>query len=101
MVVVSGHLPPGHPESLVDWTALGRLRGTVCVLMGLANAAAIAEVLMAHGRDPMTPVAFVKDGTLPSQQVVRTTLSKAADITMTTPAVIVIGNVVGVLDGTG
>ena len=27
-VVVSGHLPPGHPQSLVDWAALGRLRGT-------------------------------------------------------------------------
>ena len=45
VVVVSGHLPPGHPESLVDWPALGRLRGTVCVLMGLRNLDAIADVL--------------------------------------------------------
>ena len=28
--VVSGHLPPGHPDSLVDWDAVGRLRGTLC-----------------------------------------------------------------------
>src|SRR5690606_34748320 len=27
--VVSGHLPPGHPESLVEWDALARLRGTL------------------------------------------------------------------------
>src|SRR4051812_31677521 len=25
-VVVSGHVPPGHPQSLVDWPSLGRLR---------------------------------------------------------------------------
>src|SRR5690349_24615199 len=34
-VVVSGHVPPGHPSSLVDWPALGRLRGTLVVLMGV------------------------------------------------------------------
>jgi len=52
VVVVSGHLPPGHPQSLVDWPAVARLRGTVCVLMGLKNldpiAAALVEVLKAH-----------------------------------------------------
>src|SRR4030095_10270578 len=39
-VVVSGHLPPGHPKSLVDWAALGRLRGTVVVLLGEGDAPA-------------------------------------------------------------
>src|SRR4029453_4087790 len=34
-VVVSGPLPPGHPDSLVDWPAIGRLRGTAVVLLGL------------------------------------------------------------------
>src|SRR5690606_12318333 len=36
-VVVSGHVPPDHPESLVDWAALARLRGTLCILMGLTH----------------------------------------------------------------
>ena len=49
-VVVSGHLPPGHPNSLVDWAALGRLRGTVVVLMGVDTAPAIAAALIEHGR---------------------------------------------------
>ena len=40
--VVSGHLPPGHPQSLVDWATIGRLRGTVVVLMGVETAPAIA-----------------------------------------------------------
>ena len=47
--VVSGHLPPGHPNSLVDWAALGRLRGTVVVLMGVDTAPAIAAALIEHG----------------------------------------------------
>ena len=45
-VVVSGHLPPGHPQSLVDWAALGRLRGTLVVLMGVETAPAIAAALV-------------------------------------------------------
>jgi uroporphyrin-III C-methyltransferase/precorrin-2 dehydrogenase/sirohydrochlorin ferrochelatase len=74
-VVVSGHVPPGHPQSLVDWTALGRLRGTVVVLMGVRTAAAIAEALVRHGRDAGTPVAVVTDGSTPAERVLRTTLA--------------------------
>jgi uroporphyrin-III C-methyltransferase len=97
-VVVSGHLPPGHPQSLVDWPAVARLRGTVVVLMGVDTAPAIAEALVAHGRAPDTPVAVVSDGSTPSQRAVRTTL---ADLPRTVdeagirpPAVWVVGAVV-------
>ena len=61
-VVVSGHVPPGHPQSLVDWAALGRLRGTLVVLMGVDTAPAIAAALVEHGRPPETPVAVVSEG---------------------------------------
>src|SRR5205814_7025926 len=47
VVVVSGHVPPDHPDSLVDWSALARLRGTLCVLMGLKNLPAITAALLA------------------------------------------------------
>ena len=63
VVVVSGHLAPDDPESLVDWPALGRLRGTVCVLMGLAHLAAIARTLIGHGRPGTRPAAVIQDGT--------------------------------------
>ncbi|MEU7870979.1 uroporphyrinogen-III C-methyltransferase [Dactylosporangium sp. NPDC049140] len=99
--VVSGHLAPGHAESLVDWAALARLRGTVCVLMGLKNLAAIAAVLQEHGRSPDTPVAVVQEGTTRDQRTVRATLSTVADAAKTAglrpPAVIVIGPVVEAL----
>ncbi|MFG2040843.1 uroporphyrinogen-III C-methyltransferase [Dactylosporangium sp. NPDC048998] len=99
--VVSGHLAPHHPESLVDWAALARLRGTVCVLMGLKNLPAIAAVLQEHGRAPDTPVAVIQEGTTRDQRTVRATLSTVADAAkeaaMRPPAVIVIGPVVDAL----
>ncbi|MGY1787012.1 uroporphyrinogen-III C-methyltransferase [Geodermatophilus sp. SYSU D00698] len=97
-VVVSGHVPPGHPQSLVDWAALGRLRGTVVVLMGVDTAGAIAAALIEHGRAPDTPVAVVADGSTATQRAVRTTLAglagTLADEGIRPPAVWVVGEVV-------
>jgi uroporphyrin-III C-methyltransferase/precorrin-2 dehydrogenase/sirohydrochlorin ferrochelatase len=98
-VVVSGHVPPGHPASLVDWAALGMLRGTVVVLMGVDTAPAIAAALVEHGRPADTPVAVVSDGASPAQRVLRTTLAGLArtltDEGVRPPAVWVVGDVVG------
>jgi uroporphyrin-III C-methyltransferase / precorrin-2 dehydrogenase / sirohydrochlorin ferrochelatase len=97
-VVVSGHVPPGHPASLVDWAALGRLRGTIVVLMGVDTAPAIAAALVEHGRAADTPVAVVSDGATPSQRAVRTTLAGLAatlrEEGVRPPAVWVVGEVV-------
>ena len=98
-VVVSGHLPPGHPQSLVDWPAIGRLRGTVVVLMGVHTAAAISAALIEHGRAPDTPVAVVADGASAAERVLRTTLADLPrtvdDEAVRPPAVWVVGDVVG------
>jgi uroporphyrin-III C-methyltransferase/precorrin-2 dehydrogenase/sirohydrochlorin ferrochelatase len=97
-VVVSGHVPPGHPQSLVDWPALARLRGTLVVLMGVDTAPAIAAALVEHGRDPGTPVAVVSEGSTPNQRTVRTTLAglaaTVAEEGIRPPAVWVVGEVV-------
>src|SRR5204862_7727047 len=71
LVVVSGHVPPDHPDSLVDWPALARLRGTLCVLMGLKNLPAIVATLLANGKGGDTPVAVIQEGTTTSQRVIR------------------------------
>jgi len=98
--VVSGHLPPGHPESLTDWEALARLTGTLVLMMGVENAPAIAEVLLAGGRRPTTPVAVVCQGSMPGERTVLSTLVRlAADLaqeSVTPPAIIVVGDVVAV-----
>jgi uroporphyrin-III C-methyltransferase/precorrin-2 dehydrogenase/sirohydrochlorin ferrochelatase len=101
LAVVSGHLPPGHPESLVDWAALARRSGTICVLMGLTHMRAIVTELVAHGLAPDTPSAAVRSGTTSGQQAVRAGLAELPDAVqragLRPPAVIVIGPVVDVL----
>ncbi len=98
--VISGHLPPGHPDSLVEWGALAKLRGTLVMLMAVENAAAIAETLVAEGRDADTPVAVVVEGTMPEERTVLATLGTlAAEIAaqaVRPPAIIVVGDVVAV-----
>jgi uroporphyrin-III C-methyltransferase/precorrin-2 dehydrogenase/sirohydrochlorin ferrochelatase len=100
--VVSGHVPPDDPASLVDWPALARMRGTLVVLMGLRNLRVIADALMAGGRDPATPAAIVQDASTAEQRVLRGTLgSIAADAAaagIRPPATAVIGDVVTTLD---
>jgi uroporphyrin-III C-methyltransferase/precorrin-2 dehydrogenase/sirohydrochlorin ferrochelatase len=104
-VVVSGHLPPGHPESLVDWTAIARLRGTVVVLMGVETAPGIAAVLVENGRSPDTPVGIVCDGSTVTQRTVRTTLAELPRVIteegVRPPAVFVIGDVVALTAAAG
>ena len=97
--VVSGHLPPEHPDTLVDWQALARLRGTLVLMMAVENAPAIAETLVAGGRDPRTPVAVISEGSMPTERRLFTDLgSLAASIAdVRPPAIIVIGDVVGLV----
>jgi len=77
----------------VDWEALGRLDGTLVILMGTSEHRQIAEGLMLGGRDVSTPVAVVHWGTTTRQQVVRSTLGDLPSITLPAPAAIVVGAV--------
>jgi uroporphyrin-III C-methyltransferase / precorrin-2 dehydrogenase / sirohydrochlorin ferrochelatase len=105
VVVVSGHVSPDDPTSLVDWPALARLRGTLVIMMGVKRIGAFAEVLTAHGRPGDSPVAVVQDGTMRGQRVLRSTLAKVADAVVAEevrpPAVIVVGPVAGLLPESG
>ncbi|WP_406064765.1 uroporphyrinogen-III C-methyltransferase [Micromonospora sp. NBC_00860] len=98
VTVVSGHLPPGHPDSLVDWAALARARGTVVLLMAVDTIGKIASVLIEHGRAPETPVLAVQDAGLPDQRSVPARLDEigavAAREGVGPPAVFVLGPVV-------
>ncbi|MCP2256873.1 uroporphyrin-III C-methyltransferase / precorrin-2 dehydrogenase / sirohydrochlorin ferrochelatase [Streptoalloteichus tenebrarius] len=99
VVVVSGHVAPDDPRSLVDWPALARLRGTLVLLMAVERAGEIAEALLTHGRAPGTPVAVIQEGTTRNQRVVRTTLGVLGKTIeaegVRPPAIIVIGPVAG------
>jgi uroporphyrin-III C-methyltransferase/precorrin-2 dehydrogenase/sirohydrochlorin ferrochelatase len=96
--VVSGHVSPDNPASLVDWAALARLRGTLVVLMGMKNLPLIAERLIAEGRAASTPAAVVQEGSTDQQRSLRSTLGSVAADTeaagLRSPAIVVIGDVV-------
>lgn len=97
--VVSGHLAPGHPTSLVDWEALARSGATLSVIMGVKNARKIAEALLAGGRPGSTPVAVIQEGTMSGERTFRTTLEGLGALmegeAIAPPAVYVIGEVAG------
>ncbi|MFH8256718.1 uroporphyrinogen-III C-methyltransferase [Streptomyces roseolus] len=96
--VVSGHVAPDDPRSLVDWASLAKLTGTLVILMGVDKIGKIAEALVAHGKAPDTPLALVQEGTTATQRRVDATLATVAEVVkaeeVRPPAVIVIGPVV-------
>lgn len=98
-VVVSGHLAPDHPDSLVDWDALAKLKGTIVLLMAVERIDKFAKVLIEGGRPASTPVLVVQEGTMRTQREVRADLATVAqqvkDQEIRPPAIIVIGTVAG------
>ncbi|MEV0796961.1 uroporphyrinogen-III C-methyltransferase [Kribbella sp. NPDC050281] len=98
--VVSGHIPPSHPDSLINWDALAQLSGTLVLLMAVENLPAITERLIAAGRTADTPAAAIADGTLPGQRMVTSDLAgiaaTMAEAGVGAPAIVVIGNVVDI-----
>jgi uroporphyrin-III C-methyltransferase/precorrin-2 dehydrogenase/sirohydrochlorin ferrochelatase len=96
-VVVSGHVAPDHPESLVNWNALAALSGTIVLLMAVERIELFAKVLQEGGRAAETPVLVVQHGTTAAQRTLRTTLADAPERIraegIRPPAIIVIGAV--------
>ena len=96
-VVVSGHLAPDHPESLVNWNALGAMSGTIILLMAVERIELFADALIAGGRPADTPVLVVQHGTTAAQQTLRATLADTPEKIraegIRPPAIIVIGPV--------
>jgi uroporphyrin-III C-methyltransferase/precorrin-2 dehydrogenase/sirohydrochlorin ferrochelatase len=96
-VVVSGHLSPDHPESLVNWNALAKLSGTLVLLMAVERIGLFAKILIEGGRPAQTAVLVVQHGTTAAERVVRATLANVPDIIraegIKPPAIIVIGPV--------
>ncbi len=97
--VISGHVPPEHPESTIDYAALAASGTTIVVLMGVRTLPAITAALLAGGLDPTTPAVVVADGTTPSERTIAATLATVADAPTEAgvgpPAITVVGPVAG------
>lgn len=98
-VVVSGHVAPDDPESLVNWDALAAMRGTIVLLMAIERIEQFSAVLQKGGRPGDTPVLVVQHGTTPAQHTLRATLADAPEKIraegIRPPAIVIIGAVAG------
>jgi uroporphyrin-III C-methyltransferase/precorrin-2 dehydrogenase/sirohydrochlorin ferrochelatase len=96
-VVVSGHVAPEHPESLVNWDALAAMSGTIVLLMAVERIELFADVLLKGGRPADTPVLVVQQGTTSAEHTLRATLADVAEKIRSEgirpPAIVVIGTV--------
>lgn len=93
--VVTGHEDtPGHTRP--QWEKLASAADTLVLLMAVGNLERLSAALVAHGRPATTPVAVIRWGTTPQQEVVRGTLADIAERAagLEPPAVAVIGEVV-------
>ncbi|WP_080803584.1 uroporphyrinogen-III C-methyltransferase [Arabiibacter massiliensis] len=94
---ITGNEDPTKAETAIDWEGIARGADTLCFYMGVRNLPIIAERLIEAGRAPGTPVALVRWGTLPEQEVLEGTLADIAERAQRAgfqaPAIIVVGKV--------
>jgi len=94
---VTGHLKDNTVN--LDWPALARPGHTVVFYMGISAVAEICRQLTVHGLAADTPAAAIRNGTLPTQQILLATLGtlpeKIVESGIKPPALIVVGSVVG------
>lgn len=100
--VITGHEDPTKEDSSINWQRLATDPGTLVFLMGVGNLAKIVGQLVKYGKDPQTPIALIRWGTRPEQQVVTGVLANIIDevakAKLTSPAIIIVGQVVTLRD---
>ena len=102
VTVLTGNEDPTKAEPALDWELLAKSRGTIVILMGVANLGKIADVLVKNGKAAGTKVAIIERGLRKDRRVTTGTLEtiacEAKNAGVKPPAVIVIGDVVNLYD---
>ncbi|HET9149136.1 MAG TPA: uroporphyrinogen-III C-methyltransferase [Alphaproteobacteria bacterium] len=100
---VTGHAAGGDLPGDVEWEALGRGAPVLVIYMAVRHLGRIAKRLMESGRAPDEPVAVVSRATTPAQEVLETTLARAAADAeksgIKPPAIVVVGRSVALRAG--
>ena len=95
---LTGHDSSGLVPDRIDWEGIARGSPVIVMYMAMKHIGQIAANLIAGGRSPDEPVAFVCNAATAGQQVLETTLSRAeADVEaagIEPPAIVVVGEVV-------
>ena len=92
VTIASCHSADGSDAEYARLAAIG---GTLILFMGLGRVNRVVAGLLAAGLPPETPAAAISRGTLPNQEVVRTTLTRLAATTtgLASPTLLVVGDV--------
>ena len=105
---ITGHDQRGETPDTLNWRAISDGAQVLVIYMGLKHLATITARLLSAGRAGDEPVAILCNATLPSQQILETTLAEAVgDVDLAglrPPAIICIGRSVSmrqVLDWQG
>ena len=100
--VITGHEDPTKDQSSIAWDKISTGIGTLVFLMGVGNLPSIVKNLIDNGRSADTPVALIRWGTRPEQEVLTGLLSdivqKVNEAGFTSPAIIIVGEVVNLRD---
>jgi uroporphyrin-III C-methyltransferase len=88
--VLTGHRREGLVQEFADYAQVP----TLIVLMGVKHRREIAAALIAAGRAAAEPACFIENGATARERVVMTTLGELGAVTVESPAVLVIGEVV-------
>ena len=95
-LLVTGHLKEGKVD--LDWPALAVAQRTLVFYMGILALENIAANLIAHGLPARTPVAVIRHGTTPRQEVTTATLADVVAATRHIPSgetgLLIVGEVV-------
>jgi len=95
---LTGHDSTGVVPDQIDWDGVARGSQVIVMYMAMKHISTITSRLIAAGRDADEPVAFVTDASTAEQNVLETTLARAADDVAASglqpPAIVVVGQVV-------
>ena len=95
---ITGHSSDQEMNALewrMQWKRFAQSRQTLVIYMGVKNLFRIRDELLSHDADPSLPVAIIERGTTPQQKTYVGTLENLPDTQVKSPAIIIIGGVVG------
>lgn len=102
---VTGHDADGGHRSHSNWPSVAAGKGTLVLFMAAHKLPANLKRLIASGRSPETPAAYIASATIPQQRVIVGTLAnlaeKAAGVDRSAPALLVVGEAVALHERIG
>jgi uroporphyrin-III C-methyltransferase len=99
LTIITGHEDPTKGESALSFKALAQMKGTIVILMGIKRLKENVDALLAGGKPADTPAAIIERGATGNERITSGKLGNIVSMAelrgVKSPAIIVIGEVVG------